>query len=82
MFIKLVNPQATPESLNIQIKGGRSLASKGTVITLSGKPEDGNSISQPRNVFPVTSKLRGVKPEFTYTLSAHSVVVLKLKSHL
>lgn len=81
IFIKLVNPEATPEPLNIQIKDALSLASKGTAITLSGKPADENSITQPRKVFPVTSKLRGVKPEFTYTLPADSVVVLRIRDH-
>lgn len=82
IFIKIVNSETTAEPLNIQIKGTVSLASKGTALTLTGKPEDGNSISQPRNVFPVTTKMRDVKPEFTYTLPADSVVVLKLKSRL
>lgn len=81
IFIKLVNPEATAEPLDIQIKGALSLASKGTAITLTGKPEDGNSIGQPRKVFPIASKLRGIKPDFTYILPAYSVVVLKLKSH-
>jgi alpha-L-arabinofuranosidase len=82
IFIKLVNPGAMSEPLNIQINGAQSLASKGTAITLSGKPEDENSISQPRNVFPVTTTVRGIKSDFTYTLPANSVVVLKLKSRL
>jgi alpha-N-arabinofuranosidase len=80
IFIKLVNPEATAEPLNIQIQGALSLASKGTIITLAGKPEDENSINQPHNEFPVRSKLREVKPDFNYSLPAHSVVVLKLKS--
>jgi alpha-N-arabinofuranosidase len=44
IFLKLVNPQSTAESLNIQINGVASLASKGTAITLAGKPDDTNSI--------------------------------------
>lgn len=81
IFIKLVNPEATAEPLNIQVTGVHSLASKGAAITLTGKPEDENSISQPHNVFPVATKMRGVKPDFTYTLPGYSIVALKLKSH-
>jgi alpha-L-arabinofuranosidase len=77
LFIKLVNPEATEQALNIEIKGAR-LASKGSAITLRGSPEDTNSMEHPRNVAPITTTVRGVKPSFRYTLPPHSVVVLKL----
>jgi alpha-L-arabinofuranosidase len=64
--------------LNLEIKGVASLASTAEVITLSGSPEDTNSINRPRNVVPVTTTLRDVKPQFTCTLPANSLVVLKL----
>jgi alpha-N-arabinofuranosidase len=80
IILKLVNPQPTEESLNIEIKGITVLNSKADAITLAGCPEDTNSISHPRNVVPVTSEVRGIKPVFTYTLPANSIVVLKLKA--
>ncbi len=81
IFLKLVNPQATAEQLNIEIKGAQSLASKANVITLSGNLDDSNSITNPRAVVPVSTTVHGVKPSFTYTMPPHSVVVLKLNSH-
>ena len=80
IFLKLVNPQTNVVSLNIEINGVTSLASKGTAITLAGNPEDSNSITQPGNVVPRTTTVRGVKPGFIYTLPPHSIVVLKLKA--
>jgi alpha-L-arabinofuranosidase len=80
IIVKLVNPEVTPQSLPIEIKGATSLASQATVITLTGAPEDTNSIRHPRNVVPVTTTISGVKPGFTYTLPPYSVVVLKLKT--
>jgi alpha-N-arabinofuranosidase len=80
IFVKLVNPNLTPQSLPIEIKGVTALASKATVITLSANPEDTNSIRRPRNVVPVTTTLTGVKPGFTFTMPPYSVVVLKLKT--
>ena len=71
-----MNPQATEVSLEIQLKGIASLAGRGTAITLSGCPEDTNSIQHPRNVIPVTSTIRGVKPDFSYILPPNSIVVL------
>jgi len=81
IIIKLVNPESTPQSLPIEIKGVGSVSSKAVVITLSGSPEDTNSISHPRNVTPVTTTLSGVQPGFTYTMPPYSIVVLKLKTH-
>ncbi len=80
IFVKLVNPELTPQPLPIDIKGVASLESKATVITLSANPEDTNSIRRPKNVVPVTTTLDGVKPGFTYTIPPYSVVVLKLKT--
>jgi len=79
MILKLVNPQPAAVTLNLQIKGVASLRLKATVITLSGCPEDTNSIQHPRNVVPVTTALSGVKPDFSCTLPPNSIVVLKLK---
>lgn len=80
MFVKLVNPATNAVPLNLEINGVNSLASKGAAITLSGKPDDSNSITEPKNVVPVTKTIRGVKPDFTYTLPPNSIVVLKLKT--
>jgi alpha-N-arabinofuranosidase len=80
IFLKLVNPQATAEPLNIQIKGVGSLASKADAITLSGNPEDSNSMAQPRKIVPVTTTVQHLKPDFAYTLPPDSIVVLRLKA--
>jgi alpha-N-arabinofuranosidase len=80
IIIKLVNPQATAETLKIDIKGITSVASKASAIILTGNLDDSNSITQPRKVVPVTTTVRGVKLIFTYTLPPTSIVVLKLKA--
>ena len=67
-------------ALNIEINGVAALASKGSAITLSGSPDDSNSITQPKKIIPVTKTVRGVKPGFTYKMPPHSIVVLKLNT--
>jgi alpha-N-arabinofuranosidase len=79
IILKLVNPQPTLEQLHIQIKGVSSLASKGSAITLSGNPEDSNSITDPRKLVPITSHLNPLKPDFNYLMPPNSIVVVKLK---
>ena len=80
IILKLVNPATNSVSLQIEISGVTSLASKGTAITLAGNPDDSNSMAQPKKVVPVTKTLRGIKPGFTYKLPPSSIVVLKLKA--
>ncbi len=79
IILKLVNPQTNAVSLNIEVKGVTALSSRSSAITLAGRPEDTNSITEPHKVVPVTSKVRSVKPRFAYTLPPNSIVVLKLK---
>jgi len=78
IFLKLVNPQATPETLKIDIQGITSIASKAVAVTLAGDPDDSNSMAQPRKVVPVTATVRHVRPQFDYAMPPHSIVVLKL----
>ena len=80
IFLKLVNPQTNSVSVNIEIKGVTALESKGSAITLAGNSDDSNSLAQPKKIVPLTTTVRGIKPGFTYTLPAHSIVVLKLRA--
>jgi alpha-N-arabinofuranosidase len=82
IFLKLVNPGPTAETLNVEITGATSLDSTAGALTLAGNPDDTNSITQPRSVVPVASTVADLKPHFQYTLPAHSIVVLKLKPGL
>jgi alpha-N-arabinofuranosidase len=79
IFLKLVNPQTNAVSLNLEINGVAALASKGIAITLAGNPDDSNSITQPKQIVPITTTVRGVKPGFTCKMPPHSIVVLKLR---
>jgi alpha-N-arabinofuranosidase len=81
IFLKLVNPQATAEPLNIEINGVKTLASKASAITLAGNPDESNSITQPKKIIPIYTTIRHLKPNFAYTMPPHSIVVLKLKAH-
>jgi len=78
VVLKVVNTRAEPASVTLQIQGGGRLKATGTAITLSGDPDDQNSLDHPRKVSPVPSKVQGVRPEFAYTFGAHSLTVLRL----
>ncbi len=78
IIIKLVNNLSTSQAINLDIRGAK-LKRSGTAITLAASPNATNSIDDPTKVVPVTSKIDGVQPQFSYTLPADSVVVLRLK---
>jgi alpha-N-arabinofuranosidase len=80
IFLKLVNPATNAVSLNVEIKGATSLASKATVITLAANPDDSNSITQPKRVVPVTKTFPGIGPSFGLYLQPNSIGVLKLNT--
>jgi alpha-N-arabinofuranosidase len=80
IFVKLINPQPTPQSLKLDVQGVHKLKSTATATTLTATPDETNSINDPTKVVPVTTKVKGVKPEFSYTLPANSITVLKLES--
>jgi len=80
IYVKLVNPQSTPQPLTIVLKGIDSLVSTADVETLAGDLTATNSIKEPLAVVPGSSKLSNVKPSFSFKLPASSITVLSLKS--
>jgi alpha-L-arabinofuranosidase len=69
----------TPQTIKLDLQGAK-LKHKGTALTLAASPDATNSIDDPTQVVPVTSKVAGIKPDFDYTLPADSIVVLTLKT--
>ena len=80
MYVKLVNPADAAALVQLDLRGVRALAPTATAETLAADPNAANSIDAPRAVSPVTSKISGVKPAFTYTVPPHGIVVLTLET--
>ena len=81
IFLKVVDAQAAPQPLTITLKDAGALAPTATAITLTtNNLIDTNSLAEPTKVVPVTSKVAGIKPTFTYTFAPYSVTVLELKA--
>jgi alpha-L-arabinofuranosidase len=78
VILKVVNAQARPAPVSIQIAGTSMLKATGTAITLSGDPKDENSLDSPTRISPASSKVSGVGSKFTYTFRPHSLTVLRL----
>jgi len=83
IYLKVVNTTGTPQAVNINLKGAGTVNSSGTIVVLKGnKPEDTNSIDQPKNIVPVTSKISGLAKSFTRTFDPYSVTVVQLQAKL
>lgn len=81
IYLKVVNTAGTPQRINVQIRGARSVRPKGEAVVLAaGKLDDTNSITEPTKVVPRTEKVNGLSADFTREFPAYSVTVLKLKT--
>ena len=81
VFIKVVNVTAVSQPVAIVVNGVQKLAANGRAVTLAGRPEETNSITDPVHLVPVESDVPGIGPSFTYTFPADSVTVLQLNAN-
>jgi alpha-N-arabinofuranosidase len=81
IYLKVVNQAATPQRINVQINGVKSIQSKAEAVVLAGKTlDDTNSITEPNKIVPCTEKVDGLGANFTREFPPYSVTVLKLNS--
>jgi alpha-N-arabinofuranosidase len=80
VYLKVVNVAATSQEVTLNLKGGGLVASAGTLIELKGsKPEDTNTIEDPKNIIPVTRSINGLGQVFKKTFEPYSVSILKIQ---
>ncbi|MGD1030835.1 MAG: alpha-L-arabinofuranosidase C-terminal domain-containing protein [Opitutaceae bacterium] len=81
IYLKMVNPLATPQDVHVEIKGAASVASEGeSVIMKADSPSDTNSLAEPTKIVPVTARERGFGSSFTRTLAPYSINILKIST--
>ncbi|HYG23181.1 MAG TPA: alpha-L-arabinofuranosidase C-terminal domain-containing protein [Verrucomicrobiae bacterium] len=81
IYLKIVNTAGAPRQINVQIKGTKTISSKGEAVVLSAsKIDDTNSITEPDKIVPRTETFDGLSANFSREFPAYSVTVLKLKS--
>jgi len=81
VYLKVVNLNATPETVTIAISGVKKVASRGSLLVLtSALPEDTNTLEDPAKVVPVTTKIKGLGTSFTRTFAPNSINVLQLET--
>jgi alpha-N-arabinofuranosidase len=78
IILKLVNPQETPQTVQVDVRGIDAVKPTATETVLAAPPTETNSLDQPAKVVPVTRKVGGIRPAFSYTVPAHAISVLRL----
>lgn len=81
IIIKAVNITEKPQETTIDLQGTlpSSLSGEATVLAAE-KPQDENSFSEPKKIYPKTQPLSGLGSHFTYTFAPYSITVLRLKT--
>lgn len=81
LYLKVVNASGKAQSVTMDMKGIDKVSGNGTLVVLKGtKPEDTNTIDEPKKIIPVTSKIKGVNKTFTRIFDAYSVNVLQIQT--
>lgn len=80
LYLKIVNPEASAQTLRIELQGVRSVTRVGRAHTLAAAPDATNSLAQPVNVVPVVTKLSDLAPTFTHQIAPHSITLIELKA--
>jgi alpha-L-arabinofuranosidase len=79
VIAKIVNADATPREIHIQLRGLQKSPAAGRETVLTGSDlQAGNSFDSPINVAPVEKKLDQVSDSFLYSLKPNSFTVLRL----
>jgi len=70
-YIKIINAGDTAQTIELSYPGGKLAAA--TLVTMSGGPDDFNSIAEPYKVAPSASPIDAAEP---VTVSAHTIAVV------
>jgi len=79
LIVKVVNADKAPAKVKLQFAGAKKIAAPIAVTTLTGAPEDENTLGTPPKVTPQTTSLKRSSPRFEYAFPANSLTVLRVK---
>ncbi|HXD00185.1 MAG TPA: alpha-L-arabinofuranosidase C-terminal domain-containing protein [Verrucomicrobiae bacterium] len=80
IILKVVNPEANEEAVEIKLDGSSPVESEAKVLTLAGdRLDEANSMDQPKQISPVESNIEDAAADFTHAFPARSMTVLRIK---
>jgi alpha-L-arabinofuranosidase len=78
ILLKVANNKGTAETVNIILKGAGKIDRVGHSMTLTGAPDDENSLADPNKVVPSTGTFTAGN-RFKYIFPAYSVTALRIR---
>ncbi len=79
--LKVVNEGGTALKVNVRIDGAPRIAPDGEATVLrADRPEDTNTIEQPRRIVPHREEVHGLSGDFTREFPAYSITVLQVRT--
>jgi alpha-L-arabinofuranosidase len=80
VILKVVNVGATSQQIEINLDGISQIAKQADVQTLTGQPEDVNTIDAPQKVSPEKCTISNAAAKFVYEFPPYSLTVMRLKA--
>jgi alpha-N-arabinofuranosidase len=80
VILKIVNPQTTAETVELDIKGVKSVDKSATLTVLTGAANAVNTVAKPENVAAKTSTITDAGTTFTHEFPPLSASVIRLKA--
>ena len=79
LYIKVVNSGNAAQNVILDLKGAASIKSNGKIVVMKAdKPEDTNTITEPKKITPVELSYNGFKQSFSYSFPKYSITVLQI----
>jgi alpha-N-arabinofuranosidase len=79
LILKVVNVSSDPVKMALNLEGGGSFEPVAEGWQLTGRPEDQNSLDNPKKVAPKRIRISDVSPHFSRVFPAYSVTVIRVK---
>jgi alpha-N-arabinofuranosidase len=81
LFLKIVNASSDPQEIEIDLQGAGKVKRDAAVITLRANTnEETNTITNPKRIVPVQTKLNNAADKFRHTAPSYSIQVLEIET--
>jgi alpha-N-arabinofuranosidase len=81
IYLKVVNTIGKKQTIKINLDGAAKVSPEATVVVIKGdKPDDTNTLSNPQNIIPVTTTVKGIGKSFRQSFAPYSVTVMQIQA--
>ncbi len=81
IYLKVVNTISKKQTIKINIDGAAKVSSNATVVVIKrDKSDDTNTISNPEDIVPVTSTVKGLKNTFSQSFAPYSITIMQIQT--